>query len=433
MLHSRHFPMLRLAATVALLIGLPAAPASALTLAEAVDRAIARSPEVQGAASQITLETARSEIAGRSTQLQVGVDAGAGAQYSNLWGRSEAFQLRRDAGGRISQRLWDWSRTANAVEAATLRAHAAELDLALARDRVAFRTAEAYLNAVRAQQALKLLQENITYHRWLVDVAKERVSKNQLAKARLTELQARLAPLEVQRMDIQAELAAASATLAELAGSATDLSMPADLPATAVPTPEPASIASQHPAVTRSDLLVSSADRGIAAARAGYLPALDANLSTRYMADAEGIRGLQWDNQALVRLNWNLFGEAVPAQIKEAEAALAVAEAQRAQARQEVALDVTRYATMLQALKDKHRVLDEYQQVAKFSMEAGLAYIKKTTRFATDMLALADLINTRYQAESQLVTNRVDRQLAELRLLQAAGRLTPTIKQVYSP
>lgn len=422
--------------STAIAVALATAPAAdALTLLEAVDAAIARSPEVAGLSSQVEVQRAREELAGRSGQPQIGLDTGAGAQYSNLLGRGEATQFRRDVGARLSQRLWDWQRTGQAVEAARLRAEAAELDVRLARERVAFLTAEAYLNALRSRLSLKMTQENITFHRWLIDVAKERVAKNQLAKARLTELQARLAPLEVERMDLQAELDRATATLVELAGSADNLSMPPALPASARPAPDVDALLRgalpEHPAMRRSELLVSAADKSLASARSGYWPALDANLSSRYLADAEGIRGLQWDNQALVRLNWPLYGEDTPAQVREAEAARRVAEAQQAQARQEIALDVMRYSTTLRALQDKQKILSEYQAVSKFSMEAGMEYIRRTTRFGTDMLALADLINVRYHAEANVVTNRVDHVIAELRLLQAAGKLLPTLESAY--
>jgi len=62
-------------------------------------------------------------------------------------------------------------------------------------------------------------------------------------------------------------------------------------------------------------------------------------------------------------------------------------------------------------------------------MDAGMEYLKKTAHFATDMLALADLISIRYQAEGNLISNHIDRQITELRLLQAAGRLVPTLQR----
>jgi hypothetical protein len=66
-------------------------------------------------------------------------------------------------------------------------------------------------------------------------------------------------------------------------------------------------------------------------------------------------------------------------------------------------------------------------------MEAGMEYFKKTAHFATDMLALADLINIRYQAEGNLISNHVDRQIAELQLLQASGRLLPELELAFHP
>ncbi|MEB3327766.1 MAG: TolC family protein [Candidatus Sericytochromatia bacterium] len=425
----------RLLVAAALAVVIPAEPAAALTLLEAVDRSIARSPEIAGLKSQVDVARARTDLTARAGGPQVGLDTGLGAQFSNLFGRGPATQFRRDVGARASQRLWDGQRTGRAVEAADKRAQAAALEVEVAKERLAMLSAEAYLTAVRRRQVLRLTQENITYHRWLVDVARERVLRNQLAKARLTELQARLAPLMVEKIEQEAELARALITLKELAGTTNDLQVPPELPVDARPRPEPDRLLPEilftHPAMRRANLLVEAAERALEVAKAAYWPTLDATASSRYLQDAEGLRGNQWDNQAMLRLNWSLVGEDVPAQIREAEAARKQAVAQKEQAAREIAIEVRRYATTLAALRDQQRVLKDYQAVAKFSMDAGIDYVKRTARFATDMVALAELINVRYHAESNVLANRIDAQMTELRLLQAAGRLVPTLDRAY--
>jgi adhesin transport system outer membrane protein len=429
-LRKQRLPILVLTTAASLIV---AAPASALTLLEAVDQAIARSPEVAALSSQVEIQQARQEFAGHAGQPQVGLDGGLGGQYSNLFGRGAAVQFRRDIGGNVTQRLWDWQRTGNAVEAAARRSQVALLDVDLAKDRTAFTTAEAYLNVMRRRLLLRQTQLNITYHRWLVDSARERVAKNQLAKSRLTELEARLAPLAVDKVEQEAALGRAVVTLTELAGSADNLQMPpeADVDARALRDVDAfveASLAA-HPAIQRAQLAVEAAQRDLDAAKATYWPTVDAQLSSRYLDEAEGLHGLQWDNQALVRMNWGLFGQGVPAQVKEAEATRKVAAAQLNQARQEATLDLRRYAATLKAIEEQEAILQEYQKAAKFSMDAGMEYLKKTAHFATDMLALADLISIRYQAEGNLISNHIDRQITELRLLQAAGRLVPTLQR----
>lgn len=426
-----------LALATALAVVAPAAQASAMTLKEAVDAAIARSPEVAGLSSQIEVQRAREEYAGHAGTPQVSMDGGAGGEYSNLLGRGAAGQFRSDVGANLSQRLWDWQHIGKGVEAANKRTQAAAFDVEIARNKLAFTTAEAYLNVLRRHLLLRQTQLNITYHRWLVDSARERVAKNQLAKARLTELEARLAPLTVQRIEQEAEQQRAMATLAELTGSDKDLSLPPELAVDQRAVTNTDAFVSEavtrHPAVVRGQLLVDAADSDLDAAKAAYLPAVDANLSTRYLDNAEGLSGLQWDNLAMVRLNWGLFGQGIPAQVKEAEATRKVAQAQLQQSRQEVRLDLLRYAATLRALEEQDRILVGYQQSARFSMEAGMAYFKRTAHFATDMLALADLINIRYEAEANLISNHIDRQIAELQLLQSTDTLVPALDRAFHP
>lgn len=412
-----------------------AEPACALTLLEAVERSVVRSPEIVGLRAQVEAAQARTEIAGRASQPQVGFDTGVGGQYSNLFGRGPATQLRRDLGARASQRLWDAQRTGFTISAAEKRAQATVLEVDLAQERLALLATEAYLNAVRRRAILKLTQENITYHRWLVDVARERVMRNQLAKARLTELQARLAPLMVEKIEQEAELARSLITLKELAGSTADLKLPARLPSEVRPRPEPErllpDVLKTHPAVRRAELLLDAAEQALSAAKAAWWPVLDATATSRVLQDAEGLRGLQWDNQAMLRLNWSILGEDIPAQVREADATKKSAVAQKEQISREISIDVRRFSTTLAALQDQQRVLKDYQAVSKFSMDAGIDYVKRTARFATDMVALAELINVRYHAESNLLANEIDVQLTELRLLQAAGRLMPSLERAY--
>ncbi len=419
-----------LATAAAIVLAFPSA-AFALPLLQAVEQAIDRSPAVIAAAKQTGVYRARQELASRAGKARLDFDGAAGVQNSNLFGRGNQTQLRRDLGLRMTQRFLDANRTSNAVDAATLRADAVQFDVALAADRVAFSVAQAYLTGLRTYTLLNKLDENLDQHRWLTGIAKERIAKNLLAAPRLTELEARIAPLELERADLVQELARSRANLVELVGDPGLLEKPPALPERLKPSPRDGAPPTDHPAIRRAALLADAARKNLEAVRAGVWPTLDGELGSRALGDADGLYGLQWDNQALLRLRWNAFGENVPAQVREAQDGLDAALAEAQQAERDVFLQSSESTALLRALRDKRRIYAEHERVSAFSLEAGMKYFTQTTRFATDMLALADLMNVRFHAAANVASADVDIQLAEFRLLQSRGQLYPTMLEAF--
>ena len=155
------------------------APASALSLPDAIDKALEFNPAVRAAlhdrdAARYTLRAARG---GYSPRLDVEYGY-ARAELDDRFTRlantqSDAYE-RRDASAQITQTLFDGLEVYHRVEGASARLDGARQAAHATADDLALNTAGAYLEVLRRQRTLALAQENLEAHRRIRSLIRRR-------------------------------------------------------------------------------------------------------------------------------------------------------------------------------------------------------------------------------------------------------------------
>jgi outer membrane protein TolC len=193
----------------------PNSPAGRLSaLDEYVARAEAASPEV--AAARATLEQAKRAVSiARADYIP---DVGVGLTYTTLDGVS--FLPRRAVGMSIqgSWTLWDWGRRGSQTRERIADAHAAEVGLALARDRVSVDVERAYRAATRAERGAEVACAAVEARQAALRMVRDREGRGVSAAAALATAEAELAASEARALAANLQVRVARAELARASG-----------------------------------------------------------------------------------------------------------------------------------------------------------------------------------------------------------------------
>jgi len=170
---------------------------SAMSLAEAVSRAVRTNPDIKAAqASQRATLQVRNQAAGRFLP-EVNLNADFGFQRIN---RPEGFgplvndiwRNRRRATVNIKQVLFDgWDRI-NDYYSSQARISAASQKILARSETIALNVVEAYIDVLRHQKLLKLARDNVSRHRALLKLVQARVTGGASSSGDLEQTKERL-------------------------------------------------------------------------------------------------------------------------------------------------------------------------------------------------------------------------------------------------
>ena len=187
---------------------------SLLDYANYVQHAESTNPEV--AAARATVEESKRAVAlARADWIP---DIGVGVTYTMLDGVS--FLPRHAVGLSIqgSWTLWDSGRRSSLARERLAQRDAAEVALALARDRVAVEVDRAYRAAERAERGAKVARAALDARRAAFTIARNRDSRGLASAAVLADAEAQLAASEAQLLAAELQIRIARAELTRAAG-----------------------------------------------------------------------------------------------------------------------------------------------------------------------------------------------------------------------
>lgn len=402
------------------------------TLPDALARAIAKFPDFRAVlanrrAADEVLEQARGAI-----RPSIDTAVGAGRETSNnistraLGGDSTL--TRQEAEVSVTQLLFDGGAATGQVRRFGARAVSAAFQAASAAETLGLRVALAYFELLRLRGQVALAAQSVQAHERtlrqveiLADGGAGRRSDAQQAAARHA---LALASLSQQ----QGQFDQAQAAFRHLAGPpAGELSTPRSfepaLPSTLELALEIAM--SSHPAVRAAerDLLAAHAERDSARARLG--PRVNLELGATQNRDLDGLRGVNSDRQAMVRMRYNLFrGGSDEARIREAEARVDEALANIGRARNDVERDLRQAWETLRSDRARIPQLSAHADLSVQVVEAYRAQFRIGQRSLLDVLnAESEQINARGNVINGLFAVAA----GEVRILAGMGKLLESL------
>jgi outer membrane protein, adhesin transport system len=396
----------------ALLSCMLALPVQALTLAQTIEKALQEDPAAGSVRLQVAAASADAERARAARWPVLGLSASAQGQSGDSHTvLSPQLQYTVFAGG--------------AIEAGILQAEALQRQAGHraqgALDELALQTAEAYLAWARAQDLVRLAQDNLQTHeriredmRKIVDVDPGRLVDLNQAAVRVSNARLMLTQRETERARAWAQLGRYAVLQ--------NLHQPAGLDEEPGPAPSGvdealARASDSHPQLAQALAQWQAAQAAVAVARGQTLPQVDLQLSRQYSALTR-----RAEPQALLSLNMPVFnagaGRAgIDAAQAQAQAARQALQEQRLQVRQRIGMAWAEW----QGNRERERESQQQSDDGRSLVEAYRLQFRLARRSLLDLL---NVQNEAFNYATSAVSARYDRRIARYRLGAALGELS---------
>lgn len=442
-----------LSLAAALLLAATGAPPESLTLEEALDEASRTNADLRVARAQ--LEAARADVVSAWSGLlprldlqatfghtfdgaSTYVDPRTGERVPELALPATDFESYR-ASLQLRQPVFDGLRALREVQQARASRRAAVLQVDEAALETGFEVARRFYGLLRAERTLRVLERAVTRSDELVMRAAELVIGGRGTKADVIQARVNLAndllAVEAQRLQVHQARSALATILGRPGDAPVAAIPPAALDAPGVPSddlpPLDALVArarEARPGLRAQAALVSAADRGVGAARAGYWPQVSAVGSYARSGPAlSGAAGVYDDPrrdyvaEGQIVLAWNLFaGRETAAAVRRARASRDAAIAAADRFEQALAKEVADARAAVSGL-GKQIVIAASTVTAA---EQGLEIARERAEAGRGtQLEVRDANLKLTNAELALAQARIDRAIALADLARATGAL----------
>ena len=404
--------------------------AETLSLAQAVERGIVRSPELGQAQARREGAEAVRDQATRSWYPSVDVTAAGGLRHLEndarvRLGLSAIDERPLYATITVQQPVLDFGRRGNGIRSGKARVAAAEWNERFAAELSALSIAQAYLQVFIQRQVAVAADANLGFHRDLVTDVDEGVQKGALSISELQQAKERQQSAQVAADQARSELAVAEAELALLVGTSdVDVTTPPD-PAAAMPATLDAALAiaqSGDPRLRGAEQMWKSAQFTANRARGEYWPSVGLQGSVKAGSDFEGYRGTTRDYEVLVILRWTPFnGGVTAARVREADSGAKDAGFSYVQAQRESELAVRKAWIGMENWRAKAATQQQRLEVARGLLDSYRAQFGIGRRSLLDVL---DAQNAVFNAAVEADIAKAGLLLAQYGLLAQLGQLT---------
>lgn len=406
--------------------------AQAETLREVVSAALASHPgvEIAKARTDVASEAENEEFSNLFPEIQTGLTGG--RMFGNnsttrglSVSRGEAYSWLWEGNASITQPLFNGFQTYNRIDAAQARQGAAEFNLADAKQGIALRAAQSFLNVMRAQEAHKKTlsyQDRIKDYLSRINTMVEAGAADDSETAQAKNIQSMLEN-SVAEMEGQVKLALADYT--EAVGA---------MPAGELRNPELgngllfkdvneaiAHASANHPMLLSSRKTLEAEDREVSADKGALFPTLDGEMSYLERDQKEEIGGEVTDARAVMRMNWAFStGGGQLARIRKSKGERSEALARTAQTQREIERDIRRAFAELETAKKQKELNAKRAVVTK---ELFTTYEKQFEASKVRLLQLMQAENQVFTTELEQINSNYRVLMAEYGILASSGML----------
>jgi outer membrane protein, adhesin transport system len=400
-----------------------------VSLEDAIGAALETNPEInQAIMNKEAIEFEREQAQGLYLP-RVSLEASAGIRrLENPNRRAQGIdndELYPVEGSVIAeQTVLDFGRRSGELKRQAARTDGAALRVVERSENIALLVSRQYLDILLQQRVVAASEDNVTFHRNLVNDLGQGVTQGSISIADQQQAQERLQAAIVRRSEAEEALINAQISLQTLTGLRIDGPlMPKSLRASASPTVnEAVSTARQNnPKVREAMADVDAAHAMITKAKGDFAPTVGLEVRGRVGNDIDGFEGQTNDVQGRVVMRWNVFDGG----INRAKYQEMIRRASEARFRLH---EVTRIAEedvqrAWNSMTTQDKISGELQQQSKVSDDLLLSYREQFNVGRRSLLDVLDAQNTRYNVQVRLETARFSEQFAEYQVLAATNNL----------
>jgi adhesin transport system outer membrane protein len=405
----------------------------AQTLDETVRMTLRTNPDVL--ASQYGVEAAEElRKQARSGYLPVvDVVLAGGEENSNnattrALGKDDRSLTRQERTIRFTQLIYDGSSTRNFVKQQTALLEAALARLGSTQENVGLRAIQVYLESQRRDDIVELATTNLAHHEVTLDKITERFESGVGTKVDVVQTRGRRAQAKSNVLLSQREAKNAMAEFYRVVGAYPEkLLTPQAVEGVPGTLEQALEIAiNNNPGIKAVEAELDAAAASRLQAKGSFYPRFDLELGATRNDDIDGIKGSNDDEQALVRMTYNIYrGGADRARLNEAEAREFGARETLRSSKRAVEEDVTLIWNELQDILIRLEYLDAH---VKSTEEVLVVYNEQLTLGKRTLLDLLDVQNELLRAQIAKTTGDYVALLARYRVLASTGQLLDTLE-----
>lgn len=398
------------------------------TLASAVQDALQQNPEIQIAQAQ--WEDARFGVQESRSALLPSVDVSAarGHERTAPEAGDQSDHSRSEMSLSVRQNVYDFGATRGAVRSADRVAASAEWAYRARVDTVALEIAEAFLQVLEQDSIVTLAEQNLAAHERILQTVRTQQEFGLVTGADVSRVDARLNAARADLLDQRSALEQARENYRRLLNREPGpLAEPARVEGLIPPTADEAvaMLDERNPQVLQARLLLDSLDEQRGAARAGYLPRFDLELSASSRDNAGGEVGRNEESRAMINMRMPLFdGGAREAAIGRISARIRQAEFEVERAERDAEQAVRNDYSALSSAWEKVDAIEDEVAAAERLVELYDEQFRQGARSVFDLL---DGQSTLYQAQVRRESNRTEMRISGYRVLRTLGSLFDTI------
>jgi adhesin transport system outer membrane protein len=351
-------------------------------------------------------------------------------------GREHNFYDRLEGSIRLSQLLYDGKETRSLVEIEEAKLVSAGYRTFDNAEAIALDAIIAHMEVFRQRELVGLAEKNVNDHLEILDKLEERQEGGAGSIADVDQTKARLARAYASLAETQAGLKSAEANyqryVGKLAGEIEFFIVPPGI----VPRSLDEAVkqtAERNPKTLALDANIDEADRRIELSKSNFLPKVHAELSSSYEDQVESSDTYEHNNQAMMRLRWNIFnGHSDVADRKAAMSRKLQAAAQRDDQR-DMVIEETR--TTWAELESARKQVVSFGDALNYNQKTLDSYLKQFNVGQRTLLDVLDAHNEKFQSAGLMITAKTNEVIAAERLLALTGKLNESLQidpQLYA-
>ncbi|MBW2520428.1 MAG: TolC family outer membrane protein [Deltaproteobacteria bacterium] len=339
------------------------------------------------------------------------------------------FYDRLEASIRLSQLIYDGKETKSLVGIEDAKLDSAGFRTFDNAEAIALDAIIAHFEVNRQRQLVALAEQNVQDHQNILGDLQERQEGGAGSIADVDQTQARLARAFASLAETEGGLRAAEANYMRIVGK-----LPGDLenyfvPKEFVPTSLESAIQAtlqNNPKIKALGANVVEAEQRVELSRSSFLPKAYAELSSSYEDQVESSETYEQNNQAMLRLRWNLFNGGSDIADRKASSARKMQAIASRKDQMDVVVEETR-ATWAELDASRKQVV-AFGDAVTYNQKTLDSYIKQFNVGQRTLLDVLDARNELFQSSGLLVTAQANEVIAIERLLALSGQLTKSLQ-----
>lgn len=398
-------------------------PAHAETLKEAIGIALGQHPQILGA--RRNAEAIRHEVNGAANAMNArfGIVAEPSIAYQRGSGRD---RRAGDLGAQITKPIYDGGRTDNETDRQRARLSGANYSTEAARDDIALRVADAYIEVAKQQLLAELAHDYVAGIAALQQRVQEIVRIDKGRGYDLLQTNSRLSQAKITLADREGQLAEAREALTQLIGQPVKGVSDTQPPGPPIRSLQEAfDLLATHPTIMARQADVAAARKAAAVADAWTKPTLNLRARVNSPRDFDGKRHWFGGYDLGLVTDWSPFDGGVgSAAAAAANAQVLTAEEAVANTRRALQTDVARHWTQIQSRMGR---VSTRAELVESTRQVRAAYWEQ---FQIGKRSIIDLLNAEneiYAARLGAATEQAELNQARYRLLGATGQLLPRL------